>query len=284
MGCVITSASDFATPVAEATFHIANSDGGGTCFLVRRQAPDSALYLVTAAHVLEAMEKSPAAVPLRERRPDGSYQQTNYPIKLRCAGKRLWVRHAEQDVAVLRLSDPPPVPVPALSSTALADEARFGGAGLHLCSSVFVLTYPYALPQHGGGFPFARQAVLASYPLLPIERYPTYAASFTTFGGDSGGPVFLADRKGRPLLIGVVVGAFRQEEKVDMEFQKGTIYHPFGMGLVVHAQFIRELIEQAAKQAARDSGKKVQSPNPAHAVDGGISPPPEYREPAARRH
>src|ERR1035441_1546538 len=141
IGCAVTSASDFATTVAEATFKIANSTIGATCFFVRREAPDSALYLVTAAHFFEEAKEGTATVLLRERGADGSYQCREYSIALRRDGKPLWVRHATEDAAVLRLSEPPPVPVAALALSALADEAGLSAAGLHICSSVFILTY-----------------------------------------------------------------------------------------------------------------------------------------------
>lgn len=105
-------------------------------------------------------------------------------IALLREGERLWVRHAAGDAAVLRLSEPLPVPVAALPFSALADGARISAAGLHLCSSVFVLTHPTGFPAHEGGFAVARQGVIASHPLLPAQRYPSYAASFTTFNGE----------------------------------------------------------------------------------------------------
>jgi hypothetical protein len=261
VGCAVTSAADFATTVAEATFHIANSNEGGACFFVRRPSPDSALYLVSAAHVFEALEKSPATIRLRERRPDGSYQQPDYSVVLRRDGERLWVRHGTEDVAVIRLSDPPPVSVPALPLSALTDEAHFSASGLHLCSTVFLLTYPAGFPPREGGFALARQGIIASLPLSPVQQYPAYAASFTTFAGDSGGAVFVAGPDAHPLLIGVVVGSFRQDESMKIEFEERTIHHPFGVGLVVHAQLVRELIEKAAQQAEGDAKKNPPSLN-----------------------
>ena len=289
-GYADTSAADFATTVAEATFHIVNSDNeGGTCFFVCRPAPDSALYLVSAAHVFEALEKSPATVRLRQRQPDGSYQQPDYPIAMCREGRQLWVRHKTEDVAVLQLSEPPPVPVPALPLTALADEAQFSAIGVHLCSMVFVLTYPAGFPTRDGDFALARQGIIASHPLLPVQRYPTYMVSFTTFAGDSGGPVFLADANGRLRLIGVVVASARQDESVKTEFEERTIHHPFGVGLVVQAQLVRELIEQAAQQAGSDSKKKPPLPDKSSGANAGglryfsVRTPPTARVSQLRR-
>jgi hypothetical protein len=256
VGCAVTSAADFATTVAEATFHIANSNEGGTCFFISRPPPDSALYLVSAAHVFAALENNPATVRLRQRQTDGSYEQRDYPITLRQEGKRLWVRHTTEDVAVLRVCEPAPTPVPALPLSVVADEAHFSAAGLHICSPVFVLTYPAGFPPGDGDYPVARQGIIASHPLSPVRQHPTYAVSFTTFAGDSGGPVFQAEGNGSSLVIGVVVGAFRQDESMKIEFEERTIHHPFGVGLVVQTQLVRELIEEAAQQVEGDAKKK----------------------------
>jgi copper homeostasis protein CutC len=49
-------------------------------------------------------------------------------------------------------------------------------------------------------------------------------------------------------LVGVVLGEFRHDERVKTEYEERTIHHPFGLGIVLHAQFVRDTIEQAAKQ------------------------------------
>ncbi|MCX6904758.1 MAG: serine protease [Verrucomicrobia bacterium] len=275
IGCAATAASDFATTVAEATFQVTNSTVGATCFFVRREARNSALYLVTAAHFFEHSKGATATVALRERRPDGSYCRCEHILATSREGQRLWVRHATEDAAVLQLSEPPPVAVAALPFSALADEARLSAAGVDICTSVFVLTYPARLEWNEAGFPVARQGIIASHPLVPVERYRTYLANFTTFHGDSGAPLFLRDTKGHPLVIGMVTGELRRDEAVTMEYEEQMIHHRVGLGIVLQTQFIRETIELAAKQPATDPGKKPQSPNSAHAVDGGVSLPPK---------
>lgn len=259
VGSTVTWASDFATTVVEATFKVTNSTCGGTCFFVRGEAPDAGLYLVTAAHVFEGLSNSPAAVTLRERRADGSYQRREYSLALSGEGKPLWLRHPTEDAAVLRLSEPLPVRVAALPFSALADEARLSAEGSHICSPVFILTYPDYLEANEACFPVARQGIIASHPLVPVERYHTFLADFTTFHGDSGGPLFLCDAE-RPLVIGMVVGELRHDESPTMEYEERTIHHQAGLGVVVHSHFIREIIAQAARQAAKDATKNRSRP------------------------
>jgi hypothetical protein len=253
VSCEVSAAGDFATEVLDSTFKLFHAKSTGTCFFVRREEPDQCLYLVAAAHVLEHTKGDTAIVVLRERRTDGSYQRRDHTITIRREGKPLWVRHATEDTAVLRLGEPPPVPVSALPLAALADEARLTAAGLHICSSLFVLTYPQRMEANQAGFAVARQGIIASHPFLPIERHRTFLADFNTFAGDSGGPVFVAGTDGHPLLVGIVLGQFRHDERVTTEYEERTVHHPLGLGIVLHAQFIRDTIEAAAKQGAASS-------------------------------
>ena len=245
-------AGDFATEMVDATFKVFNVDATATCLLVRRAAPDQSLYVVTAAHEFERIKGDTAIIVLREHRADGSDQRHDYAVVIRRNGKPLWVRHTTEDVAVLRLAEPPPVPVKALAMEEIADEARLTAAELHVCSTVFVLTFPERFEANEAGFALARQGIIASHPFLPIKRYNTFYVDFTTFAGDSGGPVFVADKEGHPLVVGIVLAQVRHDEQVTMEYEERAIHHPLGLGKVLHAQFVRATIEEAARQPAAD--------------------------------
>lgn len=245
--CGLAAAGNFATEMADATFKLYHKDSTATCFLVRREAPDTSLYVVSAAHVFEKTKGDTAIVVLRERLADGSYKRRDHTVTIRREGKPLWVKHEKQDVAVLRLTEAPPVEVKALPLSFIADEPKMAAAGLHLCSQLFVLTYPQRFEANSIGFAIARQGIISSQPFLPIARHQTFFADFTTFAGDSGGPTFIAGTDGHPLVVGIVLAQTHHDERVKMEYEDRTIRHPLGIGTILHGQFVRDTIEQAAK-------------------------------------
>ena len=246
LGFTATCSADFATEMLEATFKFFDPTVTGTCFLVRRDAPDQALYLVTAAHMIEGTKADTAILVLRERLDDGTYKRRDHNVVIRREGKPLWVRHAKDDTAVLRITDALPVPTGAIPIHSIADEARITAAGLHICSPLFVLTYPKTFEANGAGFPVARQGIIASHPLVPVAQKHSFLADFTSFGGDSGGPAFVKDAEDHPLVIGMVFAQFRHDEQVKTEYEERSIHYPLGLGEVLHAQFVRETIEHAA--------------------------------------
>lgn len=241
----VSSAADFATEMLDATFKLFHPDSTATCVIVRRAAADSALYLVTAAHALERTKGDTAVVVLRQAKDDGSYERHDHTVAIRRAGQPLWVRHATQDCAVLRLGETLPVPVAALPAALLADERSLKASGAHLCSPLFILTFPQRFEANGAGFPVARAGIFAS-PLLPVPTHPTFLAEFNTSAGDSGGPVFMEGAAAHPLLVGIVVAQFHHDEKVTTEYEDRTLRHPLGLGTVLHAHWVLETLEQAA--------------------------------------
>ena len=240
-------AADFATTMMDATFKFYHSDSTSTCFLVQRGEEDSALYLITTAHTVERTKGETAVLVLRVKKDDGSYARHDHTITIRKGEEPLWVRHAKEDVAVMRLADPMPVKVAALPERMLAEEAALKAEDVHLCSRLFVLTYPQRFEANGAGMPVARQGIFASPPLLPWKTHPTFLADFTTFAGDSGGPVFIESKEGHPAVAGIVINQHHHEEKVNGEYEERLIRYPLGMGTVLRSDYLRETLAKAAE-------------------------------------
>lgn len=241
----VARAADFATQVLESTFKFFHPDSTSTCVLIKRDS-DPALYLVTCAHTLERTKGETGTLVLREPKEDGSYARRDHTLKIRNGEAPLWIRHEKQDVAVLKLSDDLPVKVAGLAESVLLDEASLKATGVHVCSPLFVLTYPQRFEANGAGFPVARQGIFASPPLLPVQGHPTFLGDFTTFAGDSGGPVFFPAPDGKPLIAGIVIGQHHHEVKSKGEYEESLTRIPLGMGIILHAAYIREVLAAAA--------------------------------------
>ncbi|MEM7145393.1 MAG: hypothetical protein AAF591_09670 [Verrucomicrobiota bacterium] len=240
------AASDFATDVMNATFKLFHPASTSTCFLLHHDEPDETVYLVTAAHSLDRTKGETAVLVLRKPMPDGSFERLDHTIAIRNGDQPLWTRHKDQDVAVLPLSKPLPIEIPTLPSNVLATEPRLKGAKVHIGSPLLVLTFPQRFEANGAGFPVARQGIFASPPLLPIKTHPTFLADFTTFAGDSGGPVFIPGKDDAPLVVGIVIAQHHHEDKINSEYENRTIRHPLGMGTVVHSHYLRDTLNKAA--------------------------------------
>ncbi len=254
------AAGDFASEMLDATFKLSHPDSTATCFLVRRDDSDKGRYLVTAAHTLEKTKGETVILVLRKAKPDGSFERVEHKIQVRRENKPLWVRHEKQDAAALRLVEPLPVNVPALPMTALADEAKLKAARVHICSSLFVLTFPQRFEANPAGFPVARQGIFASPPLLPAAAHPTFHGDFTTFAGDSGGPVFIDGGDQHPIVVGIVIAQSNIDERSKSEYEERMVRRPLGLGIILHASYLRETVEAAAKRFEKEQEAKATKP------------------------
>ena len=78
--------------------------------------------------------------------------------------------------------------------------------------------------------------------MSPISAFPTFLIDGFLYPGNSGGPVFLADGgEGHPLVLGVVTQQVDQGEE------------PLGLGVVVHASYVRETLAILDERAAEDA-------------------------------
>lgn len=237
-------AVDYATQVMESTFKLYHPDSTATCFLIKRDSPESRIYLVTAAHVLERTKGETATLVLRDAK-DNTYVRHDHVIPVRHGETALWIKHPQHDIAVLQITAPLPVAVPVLSESVLAQEEKLKSTSVHIASPLLVMTYPQRFEAHPSGLPIARQAIFASPPTLPAVENPTFFVDFTTFAGDSGGPAFVSTSDNQPLIVGLVLAQSHQEEKTIGEYEEKLVRRPLGLGTVLHSRFIIETLNIA---------------------------------------
>jgi hypothetical protein len=234
--------------ILHSTFKLFNSGSTATCFLIHQEdSPDNPV-IISAAHVFEKMKGDTAIIVLRKKEESGRYRRHDHQIRIREGKRTLWTRHPEHDIAVLPLGENPEgITCPSLATARLANGDRLKQSGVTICDSVFVFCYPERTEANSGGFPVARHATVASFPLAPLKHYPSFMIDFNTFGGDSGGPVFVkGGRDKMPLIIGIATAQYRYDETVRMLNEERSVHHPLGLSKVIPSQFILDTLAMLA--------------------------------------
>ncbi len=232
-----------AEQVLHSTFKLFNSGSTATCFLVHREDSPDKPIIISAAHVFEKMKGDTAIIVLRKKEATGQYKRHDHEIRIRSNNKTLWTRHPEHDIAALPLGRiPEGVPCPSIASSLLSNTQKLKKSGVTICESVFVLCYPERTEANSIGFPIARHATIASFPITPAKHYPSFMIDFNTFGGDSGGPVFIKRASGSPLIIGIATAQYRYDETIKMLNEERSVHHPLGLSKILHGQFITDTI------------------------------------------
>lgn len=238
----------------------------GTGFIVKATAADGAprTILITANHVLAQMPRDKASVGFRVRSPTGEWRFAPVSIRIRDAdGDPLWTRHPTQDVAGIEL--PPGVTDEGLPASELPGARALQALGVEPGDEMMVLGYPHGFSANKAGFPILRSGRVASFPLSPADRYPTYMLDFSVFSGNSGGPVYVVATgpPSRPLPEGptvVITGILTQQIKFEGDRLE--------IGNVTQADFIEETMTlmgavQPVEVATSDAVLPESDPEPA---------------------
>ena len=241
------------TQAVQATCRLQGDGSMATSFILsvpRGDGQQPRLLLVTAAHVVEKSKGERASLILR-RWDDAAKEFVRHPLELtiRNGDKPLWTKHPTQDVAILDLPKLGDRQVDALPLSALATAEDF--QQLEPGDLVRCLGYPHAAQFNPSkpGFPLVRLGCIASYPIVPAAKHPTFLVDFNTFEGDSGGPIVTrlpSEQADQPRLaiLGLVHGQHFLDEKYELVYQKGHIRKRLGLSIIVNAQAITETIEQ----------------------------------------
>jgi S1-C subfamily serine protease len=209
----------------------------GTGFLVSTPKPGGGVevVLVTAAHVFEKMPAPQVRLGWRVMNAKGDWVYTPEFLTIRSTSGPLWYQHPTQDIAVIPVELPDGFREAAVPDAWLADDASFTVQHIDPGDEMMTLGYPHGLSANIAGFPILRAGRLASYPLSPSTRYPTFLIDLIAVPGNSGGPVYFNRPGGRPLITGVLI---KQVEDDNQRLE---------LGVVTDAVFVRETIDLMLK-------------------------------------
>ena len=233
----------------------------GTGFLIEAPGPDGhpRTVLVTANHVFDKMPGGEARIGYRVANPDGSWSYTPTPLKIRDkAGHPLWTHHPSRDVAVLSITAPEAFAKAAIPKSWLAGDDTFNKQQVGAGDEMMALGFPRGLAANQAGFPILRSGHVASFPVAPARIFPTFLLDFAVFPGNSGGPVFMSQQAHR--RVGVegdqpaefIAGLLTQQVELNSERLE--------IGIVTHAQFIREAIGLLDNPAAATTVASAEPP------------------------
>lgn len=220
----------------------------GTGFFVAVPASGDPGYVdcvaVTAAHVLRGIGGDVASLIVRLRDDQQGYKRHQVQARIRKDSVPLWTEHPSADVAVIRCPVLPAAhAMRFVGVESLATDRTFEDYALHPGESVNAIGYPFGYELNGFGFPVVRQAMLASFPLVPARSLKVFIADFPAFGGNSGGPVYLyaAFRRtqGRMEVRQLFYVLGLVSENVTSHDGKQNV----GLTKVVYAEFIRQAID-----------------------------------------
>lgn len=239
------------TDLVMATIRLSNLKSTATGFVLSRpRAGDEATHqyiLITAAHVLEMSDGDEMTVNYRRKTGEGEFAKAPPSLKIRSEGKPLWQRHAKQDVAAMPIEPPAGVELPRLTADLLAtaDDLR----GVEPGDLVRCVGFPHAtvFEPNQASFPVVRLGCIASYPLLPLEKEPTFLVDYNTFEGDSGGPVYWKRETGESTsfkILGLVQGQHFFNQRFEFTYESGEFRKQLGLAIVTQAQAIRETMAQ----------------------------------------
>lgn len=214
------------------TYPISSEHVMGTGFIVavKIRAETNCYWpvVITTKHMLQHIGEQPFYVPLRMIESDGTFSF----LAVRIVGKRnrpFYVSHPNFDVAAF------PLPLPSgLESKwhfKFLEERALTPGKSRVGENVMFLGFPEGLPGTPDLFPVLRAGRLASYdPEHSADRI--FLVNADVYPGDSGAPIFVASKRGKPNLIGMVI------ERVELrEGERSPI------ALAVDADVIRETLD-----------------------------------------
>lgn len=190
------------------TYLIGSEKGMGAGFIVFRRDPSEPKgvvpVIVTAAHLLDAAGKGPLFIGTRMPDEHGGARITLVEFQPRRGAQRFYVRHPEHDIAAFELHIPTEA-APLIALPSFVDDKARAGKLLRAGEEVSFVGFPETLPEMEGLFPVLRTGRVASYPVGSARAGGLFVINADVYPGDSGAPVYVAGRHGRPELTGMII-------------------------------------------------------------------------------
>jgi S1-C subfamily serine protease len=254
---------DMSVRMMESTCKLVGANGSsGSGFIIARPVrkfPGKViLTLITADHVLAGAGES-ATMTFRRLKGSNEFERFDVPLQLRENGKPAWSKHPEVDLAALDVVLPPRTIRYMITPKQLADDGLIETYDILPGRELLCLGYPFGAESNTNGcFAILRSGKISSYPILPTKKTKTFLFDFSVFPGNSGGPVYVhqvSPTKSGSVQLGVtiqgIVGVVIQERKVSQRvnqlYERREIDTPLRLGEVIHATFIRELLDSMAQ-------------------------------------
>jgi len=251
-------AQDINTIMMQATCKIVAPEIVGTGFILGKPDPNNppkAFYtLITAAHVLEAVQGDTIVLIIRQELDDGNWNRIEVPVKIKVNGQPLWTKHPDVDVAAMFVRLPKNSIKSLVTTNLLMNDSSLAKYEIHPGEEILCLGYPFGAEANAEGFPILRSGRIASYPLTPTEMTKTFLFDFTVFPGNSGGPVYFVKENpsyqgsvhmGETILgiLGIVIKERSITQKIQQLYERKETTIPLQLAEVIHASFIKELID-----------------------------------------
>jgi hypothetical protein len=224
------------------TYAFGTKHGLATCFIVvprQSSGPGKTVVVVTAAQILSTAPHGPFYLAARIGDVGSDPHVMLFELRPPSSKQPIFVKHPLYDIGAFEISIPPQlsdiVRFPSfLNENAIGADRDRPRAG----QDVLFAGFPKVLPGTAAGFPVLRAGKVASYSGSREQR--AFLINADVYPGDSGGPVYLARRRGAPRLVGMVTARGGRNPNDVLP-----------LAIAVDATTIREIVEQAAKQAHR---------------------------------
>ena len=242
---------EFSTAMMDATIQIGGPSinlGKETCgsgFFIggpSNQTSEPSQYtFVTAAHVLERIAGDNARFAIRLKR-DDQVVRTVITVPIRKSGIRLYAKHPNADISVMRVTLPNNNAHAMVNWPALATDEVFAKLGIHPGDEMFAVGYPLCRTANAQGYPMLRRGAVATPIHVPGTVFTSFQLDMPTFEGNSGGPVYFDyANRGSGGVSGMGL-AHRYIAGVVSQRMYGSSDTPLLMAEVVPARFIDEAV------------------------------------------